>query len=674
MFKLRPTTAALTKLIFFLSFFFCLSAFGQDRNPAKFGKISAADLKTKSYSIDNNASAVIIADIGSSQVIGNLHGWFSIEFKHFKRIHILKESAYDLANVEVLLYRDGTGEEELKSLKAHTYNLENGKLVEGNIDIKKSIYTTAIDKNHIIKKFAFPGVKAGSIIEYEYTVSSDFITNLQPWRFQSNHPTLWSEYNVSIPEFLYYVFLQQGAIKKTQTTKQENFRVTDSRTASRSTSEPFIATVNDYRMLMKNVPAIKEESFVSTIENHVAKVEFQLAEYRSPLSQQTLMGDWEDVTETLLNDENFGGQLKKDNNWLNGEMSVILKDAKTDKEKAKNIFNYLQKNFTCTDHNKLYTEQSLRNVFKDKKGSEVEINLLLVTMFRKIGLTADAIMLSTRSHGYVFSNYPVVDRFNYVICRTLIDDKPVYLDASKRNLGFGQLDWECYNGYARVISEKASMADLSSDSIIESKTTTLMAFTDQKGETTGFVQQIPGAYESLLIKDKISEHGLKEYLKEVESEKPSDIEISNYKIESYPDADDKVYVKYDFKLNTEKKDIIYLDPMFGEGFTENPFPEEKRIYPIEMPYALDETFLSKMEVLNGYKIDQVPVSVRINLDQEGKSFFEYLVEISGSYISLRSRIKVHRSYFLPEEYKALREFFTIIVNKQNEKIILKKIK
>ena len=38
----------------------------QDKPPVKFGKISAADLKTKSYSIDSSAAAVIIADIGSS--------------------------------------------------------------------------------------------------------------------------------------------------------------------------------------------------------------------------------------------------------------------------------------------------------------------------------------------------------------------------------------------------------------------------------------------------------------------------------------------------------------------------------------------------------------------------------------------------------------------------------
>jgi hypothetical protein len=73
-------------LIIGLSFF--LISRSQDRSPVKFGKISAADLKTKIYSIDSNGSAVIIADIGSSEIVGNPKGWFSIDFKNFKRIHI----------------------------------------------------------------------------------------------------------------------------------------------------------------------------------------------------------------------------------------------------------------------------------------------------------------------------------------------------------------------------------------------------------------------------------------------------------------------------------------------------------------------------------------------------------------------------------------------------------
>ena len=54
--------------LLFIGLSFFLNSRSQDRSPVKFGKISATDLKTKIYSIDSNASAVIIADMGSSEI------------------------------------------------------------------------------------------------------------------------------------------------------------------------------------------------------------------------------------------------------------------------------------------------------------------------------------------------------------------------------------------------------------------------------------------------------------------------------------------------------------------------------------------------------------------------------------------------------------------------------
>ncbi len=41
-----------------------------------------------------------------------------------------------------------------------------------------------------LKKFTFPNVKEGSIIEFEYTKMSDFLQNLEPWEFQGAYPRL----------------------------------------------------------------------------------------------------------------------------------------------------------------------------------------------------------------------------------------------------------------------------------------------------------------------------------------------------------------------------------------------------------------------------------------------------------------------------------------------------
>jgi transglutaminase-like putative cysteine protease len=648
----------------------------QDKSPVKFGKISAEDFKTSVYSLDSNAAAVVIADIGTSTITGNVKGWFSIEFRHFKRVHILKKSSYELADVQIPLYTDGHNEEELQGLKAYTYNLENGKVVEAKLE-KSGVFQDKLSKNRLVKKFTFPAIKEGSIIEYEYTIHSDFIFNLQPWEFQGSYPRLWSEYNVSIPEFLYYVFLSQGNqynFSRTTQDKREKFRVVDGSGAGASETYEFEANVTDYRMVMKNIPALKEESFTSTLDNHIAKIDFQLASYSHPLIPRDVMGNWTDVTKDLLKDENFGLQLSRDNGWMSDDLRIAMNGASSDLDKAKNIYQYLQNNFTCTSYGRLYTDQPLKNILKEKKGSEVEINLLLVAMLRKAGLPADPLMLSTKSHGYALSVYPIMDKFNYVVCRTAIGGNTFYLDASHPRLGFGHLTSECYNGHARVINPEATSVEFSSDSLNERKTTSLMLFSGEKGEISGRMQQIPGYYESYSLRSKIKEKGAEELFKDIKKDFGIDVDISNPSIDSVEKYDQPLQLNYDVKLNFGNEDIIYLNPMFGEGYKENPFKSATRTYPVEMPYAFDETFLLSTEVPAGYEVDELPKSIKVNFDEEGKSFFEYIISKSGGVISFRSRIKLARSYYLPDEYEILREFFNLIVSKESEQIVLKKKK
>jgi hypothetical protein len=54
--------------------------------------------------------------------------------------------------------------------------------------------------------------------------------------------------------------------------------------------------------------------------------------------------------------------------------------------------------------------------------------------------------------------------------------------------------------------------------------------------------------------------------------------------------------------------------------------------------------------------------------------FEYAIEKHNNIISLRSRVKLERTFYSPDEYEILREFFNLIVKKQGEQIVLKKIK
>ncbi len=654
-----------------------LSVQAQDKNTARFGDVTEKDFAHKVYGIDSNANAVVIADIGTSDIQGNSKGWFSLQYKHYKRVHILNKNGYDIADVSINLYSDGDDIEQLDKLKAVTYNLENGKVVETKLDTKSNVFKDKINKHLVRNKFTFPNVKEGSIIEFEYTITSDFLNNLQPWEFQGDYPRLWSEYNVSLPEFLGYVFITQGYHRydiNEKKDRNESYRVIDSRGAGASDWFSFNASVTDCRWVMKNVPALKEESFTSTINNHISKIEFQLSEYRQPLTYKNLMGTWPLLTKGLMNSEYFGQQVTKDNGWLKDIINPLLKGVTNKTEKAGKIFAYLRDNFTCTDHESLILNQGLKNLVKTHNGTVSEINLLLTAMLKHEDIDADPVILSTRSNGYSFALYPILSKFNYVIARAIIDGKTWYLDASEPQMGFGHLPLRCYNGHARVVNETADAIQLSSDSVMEAKSTTVFIINDEKGNTVGSLLQTPGYYESFDLRKRIKEKGKEALQKDIIKAFGSEITMSNFQVDSLNQYDYELGIRYDFDLKGEKEDIIYLNPMFGEGYKENPFKSAVRFYPVEMPYAMDETFNLQLEVPQGYVVDELPKPIVVKLNEQGEGMFEYRISQSGDNISLRSRIRLNRSYFMPDEYEMLREFFNLIVKKQAEQIVFKKKK
>jgi Domain of Unknown Function with PDB structure (DUF3857)/Transglutaminase-like superfamily len=623
----------LTGILFLFASF--IIAQKREQSPVKFGKVSVDDFK-KVYSIDSSAYAVVIADIGYSSFVGNNSGWFSLEFERQVRIHILNKNAYDVANFEVPLYTSGSAEEELVNVKATTYNLENGKVVETKLD-KGSVFKDRIDKNIAVKKFTLPNLKEGCIIEVEYKVKSDFLRNLQSWIFQGEHPVLWSEYSVGIPEFFSYITLTQGYRSfDINERKERNDIFTGS--ASRGAGAPerfsFNAVVTDYRWVMKNVNALKIEAFTSTLRNHISKIEFQLNAHMSPLAPRSIMGTWKELDDELSKSENFGAPIRNDHGYLGDEIppkAKLIKEANL--EKAKLIFEYVRENYTCTDHNAKFLSQNLRNLIKTKNGNVADINLLLVGILRTAGFQADPVLLGLRSRGITYSMYPLLDRFNFIIAQLILDGKKYYLDASDPVLGFGRLDPLCYNGHARVINGEPEAIEFNTDMLNEKKLSSVFII-NENGKLSGAMQQVPGYAASSGLRSTVRVKGNESVKADIKKGFNAEVDILNFRIDSLNKKDDPVGIFYDFLIETGTEDIIYLNPMFGEGYKNNPFKSAERYYPVEMPYTMDETYILSMEVPAGYAIDEMPKPIVLKLNDEGEGLFEYRISESGGTISL----------------------------------------
>jgi hypothetical protein len=642
----------------------------------KFGKITVEDLQRKVYPIDSGAHAVVLSDIGEAEIVGNNKGSFSIKFTRHRVVHILDKNGYEEAEMRIRLYTRNGAEEKLDGVKAITYNLENGKIVETKLN-KSEIFKEKESEHWVARKFTMPAVREGSIIEIEYDVTSDFVDILDSWIFQGNAPVLWSEYKLSVPQFFTYSFLSHGyhpmAINE-KSNRMENFTVRDTRTAGASETESFSSGVTDHRWVMTNLAAMRHENFASALKNHLSSIDFQLISVNPPLRPQNFRGTWTQLTNELLESERFGKNLQTNNMWLSDEVKPLVSSVSDDVEKAKKLFTYVRDNFSCDKTETIYLSQSLKNVYKSRKGSIADLNLLLAAMLNVANIKAEPVLLSTTDHGYVMDGAPMITAFNYVVTKATIGDKEIFLDAAHPRLGFAKLLPECYNGNARVVNQEATPLRLNADEIRDVKVTSLLLFNSDKGGLAGSVNQNVGYYESLDVRDDVHEKGIENFFRDVQKKMGNEVKIVSPRIDSLRKYDEPVSIHYEIELPSYTEDILYFNPMFGEGYSSNPFTAAQRYYPVEMPYTADETFNLTLEVPNGYVVDELPKQIIAKLDENGSAYFEYRISQSGSTISLRSRVKIDKTLFLPDEYENLREFFNLIVGKQKEQIVFKKIK
>ncbi len=656
---------------------FSTALYAQDGAKMKFGKVSKEEFNLSSAK-DTGAHAIIISEIGSSAFETNGSS-LAVVYKVHKRYKIVDKSGYDYANVSVNLYKGNTNnsQEDISKIKASAYNLENGEIKETKLE-SKDIYTEQTIKNYVTKKFAIPGVKEGTIIEYSYTVTSPFWTNIRSWTYQHSIPTLWSEYTVSIPDFLRFVQLGTGFepyVEKTRNTSHTvfSFRYEPYGATGASENVSLSSEITHLRWAAKDLPAIREEKFITTTDNYVNRIEFQLSSYKFGEEAKNTKNTWPKLMEDLNKDEDFGAAMGKNGNFMDNITDDLIKGATSDQEKASRIFNWVKTNVICNDTRGIWTSQRLKTTLTSKKGGVSDINLLLVGLLRRAKLDAFPIILSTRDHGYV-SYYPLLSRFNYVIAAVRLDDKVVTLDATDPLLGFGKLLPSCYNGDARIVNEEGTNFTISADSLHEAEMTSVSFDKFEKGVFHGTFQQRPTYLQSYNIRKEIQSKKKEGFFDRISKSFNGDMEISNGQVNDLDSLNDAIMVSYDFKMKGgEETDVIYLSPFIGSAYKENIFKAAERKFPVEMNAVYDEMYSLNFLIPEGYVIDELPKSAIVKFN-ETEGIFQYLIQATEDRVQMRCRIQLKKATFEPEDYPSLRDFWGMIVKKQAEQIVLKKKK
>jgi len=667
-------------ILFCFTYSILSCVYAQDPANLKFGKITPADFQLTAEKFDSGANAVIIAEIGTVKFEGNTSGYFNIIFTRFMRVRIMNKNGLDIGNQEISLYHTGDGRvEKIMSIRGSTYNLENGSIQETKLD-EKSIFTQKYNSNIDDKKLSMPALKEGSVFELEYSVRSPFTSRMDPWSFQGIYPRIWSEFIVTIPSPLHYVVRIQGDEHfKIDTAKliPENYAVRISNGAGADESYNVAGNSTYRRWVKTNVPSLHEEPFTSTIKNFYSKISFQLdyVQWDKDSEKHFQQSTWNLLSKNLMADEDFGASVNNDPGWLADEVNKITAGISSDSEKVVRLYTYVRDNFKSDGGHGLYKDGSLKDIFRKRSGKAADINLLLTAMILKANIKAQPMILSTRSHGLADPGYPLVDEYNYVICTAFPVGQFFTLDASRPYLKFGEIPLECYNGYGHIIDPLMPVPIFfTADSVVEASLTRVIIINDEKGKLAGSLISTPGRSETYDIRETTNGSSLNAYEKKVRDLNGPDFNLENFGIDSLNKYDFPITIHYDFNVkNADSPDIIYFNPMLNERNKTNPFKSAERLYPVEIPYCMESTYLLNMDIPVGYQIDEIPKSVRVAYN-ENEGMFEYLIQHDAEKIQMRVRLSLKKAFFPTDEYGTLRDFFTAVVNKESEQIVFKKIK
>jgi hypothetical protein len=632
--------------------------------------VKKSDFSPVSPLITPETQAVVLEEKGETVLDATPQTGFFTTYHYFRRLLILNKNGLD-QSTDSLYYNAEMNGKRLKSLRITTYNLVNGEIVTSGIQ-DKDLFILDPKKEVPEVKFAFPNVKTGSILEIEYTVKRGS-KDLRNWFFQQPNPVLRSSYSVRIPNNWNFVITLQN--KKYLTAVKKDSLVKNIYSWTYTYEDITVYTVN---WTFENIPAMKVEPYTSTIDNYIGCIKFQLAVWPlQPGHSERLINDWQWVSNRLLAGSDFGMVIEDPNPWIFKLAKTIVRPNDPDLEKAQKLYAFIRDHLKAESRNwAISSSASLEEMYKSGHGNTGEINLLLIALLKTQKLNAEGVILATRDNGLTNVSYPVMDNFNYTICRLEIAGKVYFLDASDPTMGFGKLPSDCYNGQARVIDKNPYAVFFSPDSIRESSGISVVIENDQSKKYLAVDwTEHPGYYKSSVIRQYIRDNKNSQdaYFKSYIKEKSFKETIDSFSISDLNDLDHPVGLNFKMHISPSGEEHYYFNPMMNAGLNKNPFISAERNYPVELPYVFDESFILNMEIPDGYEVEELPRSVRVKLNEKD-GIFEYLIQKNENSIQFKNVLNIKKATFDPADYNDLRDFYAYILKKQAELIVFKKIK
>ncbi|WP_461449424.1 DUF3857 domain-containing protein [Mucilaginibacter sp.] len=611
-----------------------LKSFTNEVKP--YGSVDTSELLMKECSFEKDANAMVLFD--KADITIDWSG--AVVFVRHKRVKIFNDKGKDEANVDLQYF------DKVTDVSAETVNLTQGKIEYTQVD-PKLIYQRKVNKTFKNLTLAFPDVRAGSVIEIQYTWKLNSLLSIPPWLFQSNIPIGYSAISVEIHVVdrikLETLVKQPLAVDTVFTIKNGNGTMA--------------------LLALKNVRSYAIEPHMTPGYANIQRVNF-----RSKINW------WDKIGLELRGDRDFGGQLLFP---LKNEKAIIKKvdSIKSRDDKVNFIFTLVKDSMTFNNINRVYVDDPAQEAWVNRKGSSTEINMILCRLLQRAGVEAYPMLVSTPDYGVADPTAESLLEFNKCVVMIPLDSARYYvLDASNKHNVYNRIPLELLNtvGFITIYKNLSyGMVYLKDNTNLSQQLITVKANILADGKINGTVDVAGNNYNRDINLKDYQKLGKTDYIKELtggdNNLKISDLTLDNMEVDSVP-----LEQHFKFNLNSPSSDesYIYFNPyMFT--LESNPFISDKRYNDIDFTYNNTYTITGTYTIPQGYKVESLPQNQSLSLADKSMNIKRLFQENNGL-IEVRYVISRKKQFYAKKDYEGVHNFYKKMYEMLNEQIVLKK--
>jgi len=622
--------------------------YAQNETPV-FGSVSKEDLDFKMVDFDKDAEAVVLFDYG--KFVSSDSSIDAIKERHV-RIKILKPRGLGRANIHIS-FQSFNNNETVSNVSAQTYNLDAG----GNIVISKLdsslLYRKEINRRFSELVFTLPEVRVGSVIEYKYSISG---AGSMRWYFQRSIPVKLSRFVISFPE-TYEIRMVPHTILplKIDTVKKENRDI--------------------LKFTMENVPSLSDEPFMLSEEDYLQRLDARVVSYNPfGAAVRSYVRTWEDVVGTLMSDDDFGVQLKK-NVPRTGELDDMLKQMTDPYKKMVTIHDYVRNKMEWNGYDNIWALKGVKSAWKEKKGTTGEINLILVNLLKDADLDAHPLLVSTKSNGRINRNTASSTQFDKVMAYIELNGKKYVLDATEKITPSRLIPLDVMATDGLVIEKPETnqwgWKTLWDEHEIYNNAVLIKADIDKEGKMSGEATVTSADY-ARVKRMPLLNRSRKDFIASYFDDQNTEVKIDSVVLENEATDSLPLIQHVFFREQTGSSgDYNYFTANMFSGLEKNPFVADTRFSDIFFGYKQHITIIGNFTLPDGYQFEELPKNVKMIMPDTG-IVFTRIAAASENQLSVKIILDLKKPIYSLEEYPEFREFNKKMFTLLNEQFVFRK--